>query len=223
MAQWWQELTLELHIFYALGIASTVILLIQLFMTVIGLDHDAAFDGGVDGGVDGGAFDGGVDGGAFDGGVDGGAFDGAGLHDASAAEHSSGLHVLSTRTIVAFLAGFGWTGVIARTGGISTGLSALAALAVGTVLMFMVYWLMRVLYGLRQSGNVDYRNAIGQVGTVYVRIPAAGVGTGQIQVLVQGRLATVAAVTDGPENITSGRKVKVTAQLSESILKVEAL
>jgi len=201
MAQWWEALTLDLHIFYAIGIVSTVVLLIQLLMTVIGVDHDTALEGGGD-----------IDGIDLQAGDVGGPV-----------EHASGLHVVSTRTIVAFLAGFGWTGAIARTGGLSIPVAVLVALAVGVMLMLLVYWLMRALYSLRQSGNLDFGNAIGEVGTVYVRVPAAGKGAGQVQVVVQGRLVTAAAVTEDHEPITSGRRIKVTGLLGGNLLKVEAI
>ncbi|MBU2501876.1 hypothetical protein KJ682_11165 [bacterium] len=192
MLEWYQELALDLQIFYAFGILATLLLVIQLVMTVFGAGEDVAM-------------------GDFD------ALDGA---DAG---HGSGLGLLSTRTIVAFLAGFGWTGAMARGGGMALVPSVLVALAVGFVLMLLVFWLMRWLFSLRGSGSLDYRNAVGGNGTVYVTIPAAGGGTGQIQLVVQGRLATVAASTLQTESIPSGRSVKVTALLGGNILQVETI
>ena len=58
---------------------------------------------------------------------------------------------------------------------------------------------------------------------MYVHIPAAGQGTGQIQVLVQGRLATVAAAGTGTATIASGEKVKVTGLAGANILEVEGI
>ncbi|MGD9547241.1 MAG: hypothetical protein AB7V45_06760 [Candidatus Krumholzibacteriia bacterium] len=192
MLEWYQQLALDLQIFYAFGILATLLLVIQLVMTVFGAGDDAAL----------GDFDG------LDGGDPG---------------HGSGLGLLSTRTIVAFLAGFGWTGAMARGGGMALVPSVLVALAVGFVLMLLVFWLMRWLFSLRESGSLDYRNAVGATGKVYVTIPAAGGGTGQIQLVVQGRLATVAASTLRNESIPSGRPVKVTALLGGNILQVETI
>lgn len=203
MAEWWNALALELQIFYGIGILATIILVIQMIMTLIGAD------GAGEGDLDVPDIPDGTDG--FDGAMDGD----------SAIEHGSGLQVLSIRTIIAFLAGFGWTGAIVREAGKGVPLSVGAALVVGILLMLGVFWMMRGLYSLRQSGSLDYINAVGEVGTVYVTIPAAGGGEGQIQVLVQGRLATVAAMTDGDVPIPSGRKVRVTHKVSISTLKVE--
>lgn len=200
MFAWYQELAMDLQIFYAFGILATLLLVIQLIMTVLGAGDDPVLAGMDAAGVGHGLLDGSGDMG-----------------------HGSGLGLLSTRTIVAFLAGFGWTGAMARGGGMALVPSVLVALAVGFVLMLLVFWLMRWLFSLRGSGSLDYRNAVGGSGTVYVTIPAAGGGTGQIQLVVQGRLATVGASTQESESIPSGRPVKVTALLGGNILQVESI
>jgi hypothetical protein len=208
MSEWWHGLSLSLQIFHGIGILATVILVVQLVMTLFGVDSDGSTDaGGFDGQVDFGGVDGNLD-------VD---------QPADLAEHGSGLQILSVRSVVAFLAGFGWTGVIVLQAGRGIGSAVLVAVGVGTLLMLLVFWLMRWLYSLRESGTMDYRNAVGQVGTVYVRIPAAGQGTGQIKVLVQGRLATVAATVCRGDTIPSGDKVRVTGLAGANILEVEGI
>jgi len=195
MMEWWNALAGDLQVFYGIGLLASLLLIIQLIMTVLGADGGADFD----------AADG-VD--SFDG-VDG--------------DHGDGLGLISTRTIVAFLTGFGWTGAIARGLELNLMVSVLIALVVGFILMLLVFWLMKGLYSLRQSGSLDYHNAIGEVGTVYVGIPPKGEGSGQIQVTVQGRLATVAALSEAPEKIPSGSQVKVVKLLAGNMLQVETL
>jgi hypothetical protein len=198
MMDWWNALALDLQVFYGIGILATLLLIIQLVMTVLGAEGDAPLEG----------------------------MDGLDLPEGPAAvdvEHGDGLGLISTRTVVAFLAGFGWTGAIARGGGMSVAAAALVGLVVGFVLMLLVFWLMRGLYSLRQSGSLDYRNAVGETGTVYVSIPPAGEGSGQIQVLVQGRLATVAAATAGAQRIPSGAQVRVVKLLAGNTLQVETI
>ena len=212
MMEWWNTLALDLQVFYGIGILATLLLVIQLIMTMLGLGDDGAADG-MDAGFGDGA-DGIMDGG--DGAADGAA-------DGGDSEHGDGLSLISTRTIVAFLAGFGWTGAMARGGDLSLPLAVIAAVAVGFVLMLMVFWLMRALYSLRQSGSLDYHNAIGELGTVYVKIPSRGEGSGQIQIVVQGRLATVAATTDSDEPIPSGNQVKVVKLQAGNTLQVETI
>ncbi|MFH1843207.1 MAG: hypothetical protein ABIF77_08355 [bacterium] len=216
MTEWWSQLTLELQIFYGIGMCATGILVIQLVLSLFGLgDHGDAADG-----VDGGGLD-------FDHGGDIGMNADVGMgvdiHDGSDVAHASGLQVLSTRTVIAFMAGFGWTGVVAQRGGLGMSLSLLLAMVVGLVLMWLVFSLMRMLYGMRQSGSLDYRNAIGQVGKVYIGIPAAGAGSGQVEVLVQGRLAVVEARCESSEKIPSGSQVRVKKLLSARTLLVEVV
>ncbi|MFO7610271.1 MAG: hypothetical protein R6X35_13980 [Candidatus Krumholzibacteriia bacterium] len=198
MGEWWGGLDFGLQVFYGIGILASIVLVIQLVLTLFGADGgDPGFDADLDLGGDGGLGD--------------------------VADHGSGLHILSTRTVIAFLAGFGWTGVIVLQAGKGMASAVLIAVGVGIILMLSVFWLMQGLYSLRQSGSLDYRNAVGQVGTVYVRVPPAGQGTGQIQVLVQGRLATVAAAGRGAEAIAGGEKVRVTGLAGANTLEVEGL
>jgi membrane protein implicated in regulation of membrane protease activity len=197
MGEWWSGLNFSLQVFYGIGILATAILVIQLIMTLLGVDGDGMAD------------------------ADG--FDAVGGDADVVSGHDSGLQILSTRTVVAFLAGFGWTGVIALQAGRSMTSAVLIALGVGILLMMAIFSLMRGLYSLRQSGTIDYRNAVGEVGTVYVRVPPAGEGAGQIQVLVQGRLATVAAANRRAEPIASGAKVRVVGLMGSNLLEVESV
>lgn len=199
MAEWWDSLALQYQIFYAVGIIGTVLLLIQLVMTLLGAGHDGDALGAP------------------------GDLDMSHMDIGAEIEHASGLQVLSTRTVVAFMTGFGWTGAAALRQGHGLPVSLLLALLVGGVLMWLVFLLMRMLYGLRQSGSLDYRNAVGQVGSVYVKIPPRREGEGQVQVLVQGRHCTVNACTAEHEAIPSGRQVRVTGLAGPRTLVVETL
>ena len=194
MAEWWDSLAVQYQIFYGVGIIGTVILLIQLIMTLLGAGHDGDM---ADGHVD--------------------------LDASPDIEHATGLQVLSTRTVVAFMTGFGWTGAFALRQGYSMPVALVMAVAVGALLMWLVFMLMRGLYGLRQSGSLDYRNAVGEVGSVYVTVPPGREGEGQIQVPVQGRLCTVNACTNEGDAIPSGRQVRVTGLVPPRTLIVETL
>jgi hypothetical protein len=138
-------------------------------------------------------------------------------------DHPSGLNLFSLRSVTGFFGGFGWAGVVA----LESGLSMLAAGVIGTVvggiLMLSVAYIMRVLYSLRESGTLDFKNALGEVGTVYLPIPPNQSGPGQIRVMIQGRLKVIPAYTEVGEKIPSGRKVKVLALLDPRTVLVEPL
>lgn len=72
---------------------------------------------------------------------------------------------------------------------------------------------------LDSDGTVKVDDAVGLKGTVYVKIPEAGQGKGQIQVTVKGRLRTFDAVSDGPE-IASFKTVAVMSKVENNLLRV---
>jgi hypothetical protein len=137
--------------------------------------------------------------------------------------HDSGLGILSVRSVTAFFAGFGWGGVVAIREGASVPMATTVAVLSGGVLMAMVVGLMRGLYAMRASGNIDYKNAIGAVGNVYLPIPAAMEGPGQVEVLVQGRLAVVQAFTRAERRLPNRERVRVVDTLDSQTLLVEPL
>ncbi len=134
-----------------------------------------------------------------------------------------GLHILSLRSLTGFFGGFGWTGAILLGKGSSLVIAIVAGAGVGGVLMLSVAYLMSLLYSLRESGNIDYKDAIGQIGTVYLTIPPDQSGPGKIRVMIDGRLKVVLAYTKSNEQMSSERKVRVVAQLDARTLMVEPL
>jgi hypothetical protein len=137
--------------------------------------------------------------------------------------HLSGLHVFSVRAVTAFATGFGWGGVCSLDAGLPLGAAVPIALLAAALLVALFLWIMRSLTGLGESGSLDYRNAIGVVGTVYLPIPARQGGTGQIEVMVQGRLAVVHACTTAAETILSRTRVKVVGLQDPTTLLVDPL
>lgn len=187
MAVWWSSLGLAAQFFYAVAALSSVVLLVQLALSMIGAGgHDVAA-GGLEA-ADAGGFD------AAHGGVDG---------------HSSGLGMLSFRTVMAFMVGFGWAGALSLGSGLPLAGAVPIALAAGLALMVMVFYMMRAIFGLSEAGTVNPANAKGAAGTVYIPVPASGKGQGQVQVKVQGRLRELPAVTDGAEALATGTPVRV--------------
>lgn len=138
-------------------------------------------------------------------------------------DHDSGLGLVSIRSVTAFFTGFGWGGVVAIKQGFGLGAAIGLALLTGGGLMAAVVLLLRGFASLRYSGTLDYKNAIGQVGNVYVAVPGAMGGVGQIEVVVQGRSAIVQAFTRSPERLAPRTRVRVTEVLDAQTLIVEPL
>ena len=129
--------------------------------------------------------------------------------------------VLSVRSITAFLVGLGWMGAILRDLGWSLLIVLPLALLTGFILLMFVFWFMRLLHSLRESGNLDYAYAIGETGTVYLPIPPNKEKAGKIQVVIQGRLMVVDAFTRAEKRIGNRVKVRVLDVIGENALLVE--
>lgn len=140
-----------------------------------------------------------------------------------AGAHPAGLSLLSVRSVAAFFSGFGWTGIALAKAGLPAAVVVVGAFAVGGGLMLIIIWLMRTLTKLDSSGSLDYQNAVGQVATVCLPVPANLGGNGQIEVMVQGRLMVTQACTRHLDAIPNHTKVKVTDQLDPTTLIVEPL
>jgi hypothetical protein len=140
-------------------------------------------------------------------------------HEVGGGDADHGFKLLSLQGVTAFLLMFGLTGfVMLRNFGARPGWAVAGGTGAGCVMLFLVAWIFRSFMKLQSSGTLNLQNAVGQEGTVYLRIPAGG--TGKIQVPVQGRLLTLDAVSDAKEEIKSGTRVKVEAVVAGELLKV---
>jgi hypothetical protein len=189
MIDYWLNLSSTMQTFVGIGAISSLVLSLQLLLSIIGGDMD-----GLDGDLD-----------MMDGGEGG----------------ASG--ILSVRTIGAFFTGFGWTGASMTDYGYGLGITTVVSSVVGLALLAMVFYLMAYLHSLRQEGTLDYSNTIGQVGSVYLPIPSNRKGLGQIEVMVQGRLSIVRAVTDNDKKIGNRVAVRVTELVDKQTILVEPL
>ncbi len=138
-------------------------------------------------------------------------------------EHDSGLGLFSLRTVTAFFAGFGWTGGILLNHGYSLVAAIGGGIGVGTVFLLATSFLIVNLLRLQGSGNIDYRNAIGVVGTVYTTIPAAETGGGQLELVLQGRLMMAEAFTKAKQPLPPNSKARVVALIGQTTVLVEPL
>lgn len=166
------------------------------------------------------------DGGDFD----AGDFD-AGADDLATEHHSAddgGDHrldtdwlfgVISVRTVVAAIAFFGLAGLAGVTSGWSPGWTLAVAIASGVAAMYIVHWVMQSLYRLRADGTVQIQGAVGQVGTVYLRIPGENSGTGKVTIRLQTRSMEFLARTAG-EPLPTGARVLVTGVVGPDTLQV---
>ncbi len=183
MTDWWNALGSAGQVFACIAIPATVMLLVQMVLTLLGMGGDADADADTE-----------VD--DVDDGFDGDVLDG-------------GLRLFTLRGFVAFFSVLGWTGTICCGSELSLPLSIAISTAAGALAMFLIAALMKWLMGLEYDGTEDIRDALGVSGTVYLRIPPARTGKGKINAIIQGKLCEKFAITDEETMINCDEEVTV--------------
>ena len=87
--------------------------------------------------------------------------------------------------------------------------------------MVLIFVTLRFLVSMKHDGTLRYGNALGLDGQVYVTIPAARSGAGQVEIKLQGRLITTAAVTDASAPLPPRTPITVTAVEAANLLVVQ--
>lgn len=128
--------------------------------------------------------------------------------------------MLSFRTLVAGVTFFGLGGLLGLSNGINPGVSLGIACLFGTVAIFGVYYLYRMLFKLQSDGNLKTSSLKWATGQVYLKIPGDGAGQGKVQVTHQDRTMEYDATTVGPE-LPAGTPVVVIRVLSEHLVEVQ--
>lgn len=199
MFAWWDSLSLVSQIFACVAIPSTVVLLVQTVLMLVGIGLEA--DGGdisVGESID-------ADGPEFDVDLDG----------------MDALRIFSIRGIIAFLVVFGWVGFVMDRAGVMLLITVPVAAVCGFLMMLVLALLMRTVMRLRNDGNLDNRNALGVSGRVYLTVPPARTGEGKVNVLLQGTYVERDAVTDEGEPIPTGCEIVVIGLSGQTTLVVK--
>ena len=197
MNEWWAGLSGTEQFLWGLALFSTVFFLIQTVMTLVAgdLDADADLDTSADADVD--------------------AHGDHGDHGASFLGQ-----YFTIRNMVAFFLGFSWGGRAFVEFELATPVVVILATVGGLIFVAVVIGIMRALAGLRHSGTLSLKNAVGKTGTVSISIPGEMGGDGKVSLVVQGRLTDLNAVTGGPD-LRAGAAIRVTGLLGSKLV-VEA-
>ena len=177
-----------------MAIPATIILLIQIVMLLIGLGGEHDMDTDDD--------------------VDDGSTDGY--------EHD-GLRLITVRGLVAFFAVGGWLGIAMVDVGLHPAIASLIALIGGFGALFLVAAILKWAARLQDDGNVNYSNAVGLTGEVYISVPPNFTGKGKINVTVQDRFIEADAVSDHPESLKHGAAVKIVGLTDPSTFLIKPL
>lgn len=198
MINWWNGLELVQQIFALIAIPSTAILIIQTVLQLIGIGGDDVPED-----------------------IDGDGIPDSDLDAAAAAD--DGLSLFSIRGILSMLCITGWLGVGLLETALPDWAAILIAVAAGVATLIGIAFLMRGIYKLQSSGNIDISNAIGKVAQVYIPIPAAGAGSGKVTITLQEKFCEYTAITAAAEALKTGGYVRVVSVSDGGVLLVEPL
>jgi len=154
-------------IYLGFALFGSIILLIQLTMSVFGISGDSDVDG--------------------DGHVEFGEHADTGFGD---------FRFFSFRSIIAFVTFFGWGGVIAKSQDIHGVGRFLIALGCGLLMMLLTAIMLYFLLKMQHSGNVNPEDIVGSVGKVYLRIPGEKSKFGKVTAEVAGTTQEIVAIAD---------------------------
>ncbi|MBQ9481209.1 MAG: NfeD family protein [Clostridia bacterium] len=176
----WNDWTTLQQVYFCIAVLFSVVLLVQLVLTLIGAGHDGE-------GVD---------------------LTGDGNPDVTV-DADSGLAPFTLKGLVSFFAVGGWVGFALGDGTLHTVWVILISLAAGLAALVAVGFILKGMAKLQSNGAMDINNAVGKTAEVYLTIPPKCSGAGKITVEIQGSLTEMNAMTEGDEPLKTGSKVKV--------------
>jgi hypothetical protein len=136
------------------------------------------------------------------------------------ADHGIPFQFLTLKNLIGFFTIFAWTGITCTEAGISNGITLVIATVAGLLMMGLMAGLFYLMMKSGADGTMKIRNAIGQVGEIYLTIQPHRTGMGKIQVKVSGSLRTLDAMTDDEKPLTSGQLAQVIEIVNDNILLV---
>ena len=193
MINWWNELLLIQQIFALIAIPSTFLIVLQTVLMLIGIGGDNAAD--ADGDID--------------------------VDDLEIPD--DGLAIFTVRGVTSMLCITGWVAVALLETSLPQGISIAIAILCGAATLIGMAYLMRAVYKLQSSGNIDVENCIGKIGEVYIPIPSSGNGAGKVNLTVQEKFSEFSAITTGGDQLKTGSFVRVVAVGPSGVLVVEPI
>jgi membrane protein implicated in regulation of membrane protease activity len=127
---------------------------------------------------------------------------------------------LSFKNLIGFFTIFGWTGIACLYEGLSKGITIVVSIVAGLLMMTIMAALFYYLGKLNSSGSLKIKNALNQVGEVYLTIGANRSRIGKVHINIQGGLRELEALTDETYDLHQGDIITVTQITGTGILIV---
>ena len=184
-----------LQVYWILAAISSIIFIIQAIMTFIGFDADSDVDMST----------------APDQIPESG----------DAAFDAAGFHLVSVKSVICFILGFGWTGVLCWNYIPNRVLLGLLAVVVGLIFMSLIAFLLFQMMKLNRDNTFRVEQTIGLPADVYLRIPGNRKQTGKITVSLNGSTHELEALSD--TDIPTGAKVRIKEIVQGETVLVEKI
>lgn len=184
-----------LQVYCALAAIASVIFIIQAIMTFAGFDADA--DADIPDAPD------------------------AIPESGDAAFDADGFHLVSVKSIICFILGFGWTGVLCWDYIPNRVLLGFVAFLVGLLFMGTIAFLLFQVMKLNKDNTFRVEQIVGQPAEVYLRIPAGRQESGKITISLNGSIHELEALAD--QDIPTGAKVRVLSVVEGDTVLVEQI
>lgn len=146
-----------------------------------------------------------------------------GADSAGEAFDAAGFHLVSVKTVICFILGFGWTGVLFWDTITNRFWLGMLAAGVGIIFMLLIAWLLSLVMKLDRDNTFQLKQTIGLTADVYLRIPANKTETGKITVSVNGSMHELNAMTESFELIPTGSRVRIIDVFDGNTVLVEKL
>jgi len=201
MSEFMAGLTTAEQVYAVSALIGGLLFIIRTLMTLIsGFDHAGADIGG-------------------HGDFGGGHGDSGGHASDTSGEADTSFRALSIQGITAFFMMFGLVGLaLSRQSGVGAAVSSVGGTLAGLITVWVIGRVFMSLGKMQSDGTLNYNNAIGKEGTVYLTIPSSG--QGQVNVAIQEQLQLCQAVAAEKSPISTGERVVVVDVIDGHILVV---
>lgn len=134
-----------------------------------------------------------------------------------------GFSFFTIKNLIAFFTIFGWSGIAALENDLAKLYVILIATVCGLIMMFIMAGLFYLISRLHDSGTLEIKNAIGNIGEVYLTIGESRSSIGKVNVRIQGALRELEALTDDDAPLKTGSVIEVIDVTNNGILIVQKL
>lgn len=132
-------------------------------------------------------------------------------------ESTGSIQVFTVRNLLAFLVGLGWAGLSALDAGHTDLMAIIIGIGVGSAFVVVQVALFYFMSKLSQPNEPSIQSALGEMGTVYLTVPAQKQGIGKVTVVIDGTVRTLSAITHG-EELKTGSLIRVDSIAGDAVV-----